>query len=69
MFFEAPSDGCRKIACDVTRVTYNMYSYDTCCMSREVTEMASRDSAKCRKSKGRDMDDIIGNFNDNRTKV
>ena len=34
-FFEAPSIGCRKTTCDVTKVTYNMYSCDTCCMSRE----------------------------------
>ena len=31
--------------------------------------MDGRDSAKCRKSKGRDMDGFIGNFNDIRTKV
>ena len=45
--------------CDVTKVTYNKYSCDTCCMSRERMEMDGRDSAKCRKSKLRDMIDII----------
>ena len=47
MFFEAPSIGCRKKTCDVTKVTYNMYSCDICCMSREMMEMDDRDSAKC----------------------
>ena len=53
-FFEAPSIGCRKTTCDVTKVTYNMYSCDTCCMSREMMEMDSRDSTKCQKSKRMD---------------
>ena len=39
--------------------TYNMYSCDTCCMSREMMDTDGRDSAKCRKSKLRDMIDII----------
>ena len=47
MFFEAPSIGCRKTTCDVTKVTYNMYSCDTCCMSRERMEMDGRDNAMC----------------------
>ena len=67
-FFEASSIGCRKTKCDVTKVTYNTYSCDTCCMSREIMEMDGRDSAKCRKSKLRDMIGIIEMFNDNRTK-
>ena len=69
MFFEAPSIGCRKTTCDVKKVTYNMYSCDTCCMSREMIETNDRDSAKCQKSKLRDMIGIIEMFNDNRTKV
>ena len=44
---------------DVTKVTHNTYSCDTCCMSREMMEMDGRDSAKCRKSKLRDMIGII----------
>ena len=48
-----------KTKCEVTKVTYNMYSYDTSCMSREMMEMDGRDSAKCRKSKLRDMIGII----------
>ena len=55
MFFEAPSIGCRKTTCNVTKVTYNMYSCDTCCMSREMMEMDGLDSAKCQKSRRRDI--------------
>ena len=44
---------------DVTKDTYNMYSCDTCFMSREMMEMEGRDSAKCLKSKRKDMIDII----------
>ena len=51
MFFEAPGIGCRKTICDVTKVTYNMYSYDICCMSREMMEMDDLDCAKCQKSR------------------
>ena len=35
----------------MTKVTYYMYSCDTCCMSRERVEMDGRDSAKCQKSR------------------
>ena len=59
MFFEASSFGCRKMICDVTKVTYNMYSCNTGFMSREMMEMDVRDSAKCKKSKS---EDIIGNL-------
>ena len=69
MFFEASSIGCRKMKCEVTKVTYNMYTCYTCCVSREVMEMDSRDSAKCRKSKLRNIDGIIEFIlNDNKTK-
>ena len=68
MFFEASSIGCRKTKYDVKKVTHKMYSSDICCMSREMMEMNGRDSAKCRKSKLRDMIGIIGFVNDNRTK-
>ena len=47
MFFEASSFGCRKTTCDVIKVTYNMYSCYTSCMSREMMETDSRDGAKC----------------------
>ena len=50
-FFKASRIGCHKMTCDVTKVTYNMYTCYTCCMSREMMEMDGRDSAKCRKSK------------------
>ena len=45
--------------CDVKKVTYNMYSCDTCCMSREIMEMDSLDRAKCQIVKGRDINGII----------
>ena len=57
-FFEAPSIGCSKTTCDVTKVTYNMYSCDTCYEIREMMETDGRDCAKCQKSKIRDMDGI-----------
>ena len=41
--------------CDVTKVTYYMYSCDTCFMSKEIMEMDGLDSAKCQKSRIRDM--------------
>ena len=47
------------MTCDVTKVTYNMYSCYTCFMGREMMEMDGRDSAKCQKSKRRDMDGIL----------
>ena len=49
-FFEASRIGCRK-TCDVMKVTYNIYSCDISCMSREIMGTDGRDSAKCRKSK------------------
>ena len=46
-----------------------MYTCYTCCMGREMMEMDGRDSAKCRKSKLGDIDDIIEFvLNDNGTK-
>ena len=68
-FFESPSIGCRKTTCGVTKVTYNMYSCNTCCMSRGMMEMDGLDSAKCQKSRRRDMMRIIKIVNDNRTKL
>ena len=59
-FFEASSFGCRKTKSEVKKITYNMYSYDTCFTSREMMKMDGRDSAKCQKSKLRDIDDILG---------
>ena len=45
-FFEALSVECRKTTCDVKKVTYKMYSCDTCYMSRDTMEMDGRDSVK-----------------------
>ena len=55
--------------CDVTKVTYNMYSCDTCFMSRERMEMDGRDSAKCQKSKRRDTNGIIEFVNESKDKI
>ena len=41
----------------MTKVTYYMYSFDTCCMSREIMEMDSRDSTKCQNPRFKDMDE------------
>ena len=69
-FFEAQSIGCRKMIFDVKKVTYDMYSYEISCMSREMMGTDVRDSAKCQKSKLGDIDGIIGFvLNDNKTKL
>ena len=51
----------------MTKVTYNMYSYDICCMSREMMEMDGLDSAKCQKSK-EGTQGIMRMFNEEKTK-
>ena len=48
----------------MTKVTYYMYSCDTCCKIREMMEMNALDSAKCQKSIRRDIDEIYGKFNE-----
>ena len=45
--------------CDVTKVTYYMYSCDTCCMSRGMMEMDGLDSVKCQNSEKKGHD---GNY-------
>ena len=45
--------------CDVTKVTYYMYSCETCCMISERMEMNDRDCAKCQNSEKRGHD---GNY-------
>ena len=37
------------------KVTYYIYSYDTCCKIREMMEMDDLDSVKCQKSRKGDM--------------
>ena len=59
MFFETSSIGCCKTTCDVTKVTYNMYSCDTYCMNREMMETDGQDCAMCQKFKRRDMNGIF----------
>ena len=44
----------------MTKVTYYMYSCDTYCMIREMMETDGLDSAKCQKSRRRDMIGIFG---------
>ena len=44
---------------DVTKVTYYMYSCDTCCKMGEMMEMDGLDSAKCQNPRRRDMMRII----------
>ena len=49
----------------MTRVTYYMYSCDTCCsMVREMTEMSGLDLVMCQIVKGRDISGINGKFNE-----
>ena len=43
----------------MTKVTYYMYSYDTCCMSRERMEMDGRDSTKCKKNQEKGQMELI----------
>ena len=43
----------------MTKVTYYMYSCDTCCKIREMMEMDGLDSAKCQKFR---KWDIMGIF-------
>ena len=43
----------------MTKVTYYMYSLDTCYNIREKMEMDGLDSAKCQNPRFTDMDDII----------
>ena len=50
------------------KVTCYMYSCNTCCKSREMMEMDGLDSARCQKSRRRDMMGILEMFNDNETK-
>ena len=46
MFFEALHFGCGKTNFEVTKVTYNTYSYFISGMSRETMKMDGRDSAE-----------------------
>ena len=68
MFFEASSIGCRKTTYDVIKVTYNMYSCDTYCMSREMMKMNGRDRSMCQIVIKRDKMGILEILNDNKTK-
>ena len=69
MFFEAPGVGFRKMTYDVTKVTYYIYSCDTCCKSREMMEMDRLDNAKCQKSKQKDTNGINTIVNEEKTKL
>ena len=69
MFFEASSIGYRKTIFDVTKFTYNMYSCEKYCMSREMMEMDGLDSAKWQKSIGKDINGLLGKFNEEDDKI
>ena len=68
MFFEASSIGCRKMKFDETKVTYNVYSCDTCCMSREMIEMDGRESAMCQNPREGTWMAFVELFNEDETK-
>ena len=38
---------------DVKKVTYNIYSCDTCCMSKEMMEIDGRESVMCQNPRER----------------
>ena len=67
-FFEASSIECRKMKYDLKKATNNMYSYDTCCMSREIMETDGRDCATCQNPSKGDMDGILEFVNKEKTK-
>ena len=52
----------------MTKVTYCMYSCDTCYKIREMMEMDGLDNAKCQKSRRRDTLGIIKIVNENKDK-
>ena len=54
--------------CDVTKVTYNMYTCYTCCISREMIEMDGRDRAMCQIVTKRDKIDILEFINEENDK-
>ena len=43
----------------MTKVTYNMYSGDLCCMGREIMEIEGRDCANVKIVERRDIDVIL----------
>ena len=54
----------------MTKVTYYMYSCDTCCKIIEMMGMNGLDSAKCQKSRREDISGINGKkINENKTKL
>ena len=54
---------------DATKVTYNTYSCTISGMSREMMEMDGLDSVKWQKSRGRDINGILGKFNEEDDKI
>ena len=52
----------------MTKVTYYMYSCDTCYKIREMMKMDGLDCAKCQKSRRKDMMGIKGIVNENKDK-
>ena len=68
MFFEASRFGCRKTIFDATKVTYNTYSCDMSCMSRERMKMDGRDSAECQNWEKKDIYNIFEILNEDKDK-
>ena len=52
----------------MTKVTYYMYSCDTCCNIREMMEMDDLDCPSVKNPKLRDMMGIFGMFNEEKDK-
>ena len=46
----------------MTKVTYNKYSCDISCMSREITKMDGQDSAECQNWEKNDINVILEKF-------
>ena len=52
----------------MTKVTYYMYSCDTCCMSREKMRWTAWIVPSVKNKEKRDIDGIYGKFNENKDK-
>ena len=53
---------------DVTKVTYNMYSCDTCCMSREMMKWTAEVLPNVENPKLWDIDVLLKNLNEEKDK-
>ena len=53
---------------DVTKVTYNIYTCDTCCMNREMIEIDGRESVMCQNPREWTWMAFLELFNEDETK-